>query len=244
MNTQFVYELFKEYQDRKSRNSAYSERAFARSVGLSPGFLKLLFQKKKKISEKRAVEVARRLSWSEARILSFTSAAEVKGAKFQKIAEAEFFEISDWYNFAIIELLKTSKKPMEAKQIAERLDLSSDEVNYSLARLEKLKFIWLKNGRARALVDSYEVPAISSEGIRKYHRQTLNKALEAIDLQEFARRDFKGLCLAFDPDRMQEAEDFFADFIREFEAKFSTGKKTAVYQLNLAFHQLDKGGTK
>lgn len=57
--------LITEYVRRRNGNSRYSERAFAQAIGLSPGFMNLLFKGKKQLSLARAADIAHRLNWTE-----------------------------------------------------------------------------------------------------------------------------------------------------------------------------------
>jgi cyanate lyase len=211
MKTQFVAELFREYQERKSRSRGYSERAFARDIGLSPGFLKLLMQRKKKISADRARKVARTLMWSEEKIAFLTSEVSIH--------DLDFLEITDWYHFAVIEMLRTSKTGLTADEMGRRLGITRSEVDYAMKHLQSTR-------------------GDSREGETKLQRQTLTKAIEALDNQPTAT--FRTECLAFDPARAEEVRTFFEKVVEDFKTKFSEGDRTAISQLNLAFHRLDK----
>lgn len=213
MKTQFVAELFREYQDRKSRSRGYSERAFARDIGLSPGFLKLLMQRKKKISPDRARKVARTLMWGEEKIAFLTSGSEMH--------DLDFLEITDWYHFAVIEMLRTSKTGLSSDEIARRLGITRSEVDYAMKHLQSAR-------------------GESAEGEAKLQRQTLTKAIEALDNQPSAATAFSAETLAFDPTRVNEVKEFFQRVVEDFKSQFGEGNRDAIYQLNLAFHRLDK----
>lgn len=217
MKTQFVAELFREYQERKSRSRSYSERAFARDIGLSPGFLKLLLQRKKKISPERARQVARTLMWGEEKISFLTSDTGIH--------ELDFLEITDWYHFAVIEMLRTSRTGLSSDEIARRLGITRSEVDYAMKHLQSTR-------------------AGSAEGEIKLQRQTLTKAIEALDNQPSAATAYSAECLAFDPTRVEEVKNFFAKVVEDFKTQFGNGNGNGngngIYQLNLAFHRLDK----
>ena len=63
METKYIDLLIGEFTQRKNANPRYSERAFAGALGLFPGYLKLLFHVKKRISITRAQDVIGRLVW-------------------------------------------------------------------------------------------------------------------------------------------------------------------------------------
>src|SRR5688572_11978959 len=105
-NASYVDFMKAEIMSRKARNPGYSERAFARAAGLSPGFMKLVFQRKKNLSLRRAGEVASRLSWNELRRKSFLESVRSgktgapASAGIRAVSIDDFIEISDWYHFA------------------------------------------------------------------------------------------------------------------------------------------------
>lgn len=231
MHTQL---LMREYIERKARNSSYSERAFARDVGLSAGFLKLLFQGKKRLGHTRALEIARKLGWSERQI------GACMRSTHHVLQPEQFFELSDWFHFAIVESLKAPRPPRELSSLARRLGISVTEARYSLEKLLALGMVE-KSAEGKYLPrEEYEAPPISHEAVKKYHRQTLAKAVRAIDEQASDRREMRALTLAFDPDRLEEAKESIRKFVSAFERRFSTGERSAVYQMNVTFVQMDQ----
>ncbi len=249
MNTDYVACLINEYVARKALNNSYSERAFAKNLGVSPGFLKLLFQKKKHLSPARAKDFSNRLSWNEKKkriflksVLHTASArrGSIGRSYKRKIPATEFFEVSDWFYFAIIEFLKVKNGSVSEEEMAAAFRLNKTEVRFALDRLLELKVVQKKNTHTYSIADHYEIPSTSSEAIRKYHRQTLNKAIEAIDSQSFTKRDFRALTLAFDSQRVDEVKKFIENFVSAFDKKFSAENLDSVYQLNVAFFRHDK----
>lgn len=232
--------LIQEFVERKTNNPRYSERAFAKSIGVSPGFLKLFFQGKRFLSAKRAKIIADRLGWSEVEADELISAVvKKKNPTITSLPSERFAEISDWYHFAIIEILKV-KKNLTPDQIAKYLNISPTEVNFSLSLLCKYGLVNLVDGKYLP-EQNYIVPAASSSAIRKFHRQCLEKAIEAVDAQSKEERELRSLTLAFDSSRKEEASAYIKNFVSKFEAKFGSGNLDKVYQLTLAFYGLDRG---
>ncbi|MGZ3653579.1 MAG: TIGR02147 family protein, partial [Bdellovibrionota bacterium] len=194
--------LVTEYLERKGKNARYSERAFAKSAGLSAGFLKLLFQGKRALSPEKAREVANRLGWSELEATEFL--ATVQREKLTRKGKPQpphqtiecFAEISDWYHFAIVEILKT-KRRISVEEIVRRLGISSTEAQFSLRALARAGLIRLDQGSPVA-IENYVVPAMSTSAIRKFHSQMLTKARDAIEGQPVSKRELRSLTLAID----------------------------------------------
>lgn len=243
----YVDLLVNEYLQRKNLDKRYSERAFARSLGLSAGYLKLLFQGKKNLSFQRAQIVGEKLDWAESKkslFLKKVKNATVKNSPHSRgkvlLKSENFFEVSDWFHFAIIEFIKTKESTISAADIAEGLNISITEVNYALKNLIHIGLVQKNEKMGFKVPDRYEIPSVSSAGIRKYHKQTLQLASSAIETQPFDTRDFRALTLSFDVARMEEAKKCLEKFVADFDKKFSTGSVKAVYQLNTAFFRLDQ----
>lgn len=240
--------LMAEYIRRKNDNSRYSERAFAQALGLSPGFLKLLFQGKKQLSLARAQEITLRLQWTEAQRVAFLNSIQIASAKKAKtlkgkflLNELDFFEVSDWFHFAIIELIKSKNGECTIQEICRRLEISKTEATFALKHLKRLKMIEGVKKDSYQVPESYEVPSITSEGIRKYHKQMLQRAKDAVEEQNLDERDLRGLTIAFDKARVHEAKKDIQKFVAQFEKKYGKDSRNSVYQLSLAFFRLDKG---
>ena len=242
----YVHLLIGEYVERKAFNQNYSERAFARSLGLSAGFLKLLFQGKKNLSLDRAKAISDLLEWNGSKKNTFLK--KVKDSSHRTSAKAkgkvlvqpeDFFEVSDWYNFAIIEYIKTKNNKVSAPQIAAALKVSLTEINFALKNLVKIGLIEPGQDNHFKVPNRYEIPSISSAGIRKYHKQSLQKAKDAIEEQNFDQRDFRGLTLAFNSKKIDEAKKYLEKFVADFDKKFGGSAADSVYQLNTSLFRLD-----
>lgn len=240
--------LISEYVRRKNDNNRYSERAFARALGLSPGFLKLLFQGKKQLSLARAQEVTFKLDWTESQRAKFLNSIQAQSAKKAKslkgkflLSDLDFFEISDWFHFAIIELIKSKDGLCSLEEICKRLVISKTEASFALKHLKRLNMIEEVANSHYRVPETYEVPSTTSEGIRKHHKQMLQKAKDAVDEQAVDKRDLRGLTLAFDESRVQEAQEDIQKFVAQFEKKYGKGSRNSVYQLSLTLFRLDKG---
>ena len=246
MQNSYVDLLIDEYIQRKNVHKAYSERAFARSLGLSAGYLKLLFQGKKNLSFSRAKVLGNKLDWSESKKSLFlnkvlnTSVKLKPQAAGKIILKAEdFFEISDWFHFAILEFIKSWNTKVSLSDICKGLKLSKAEASYAIKNLKTHGLIVETKKMGLKVPDHYEIPSISSSGIRKYHKQTLGLAIEAIENQAFDRRDYRALTLSFDSSQMEEAKKYVKKFVSNFDKKFSSKGRKSVFQLNTCFFRLD-----
>ncbi len=151
--------------------------------------------------------------------------------------DKDFFEVSDWFHFAIVELIKAKKGSVNLNDVRSRLKLSETEARFALKSLVGVGLLKTTGQNRFSAPDSYEMPSISSEGIRKFHTQTLQLALRSIVGQPMSSRELRSLTLAFDKKRMLEVREYLSKFVAGFEKKFASGERDSVYQLNLSLYQ-------
>ncbi|KYG63655.1 hypothetical protein AZI86_12555 [Bdellovibrio bacteriovorus] len=235
-----------EYGSRKRQNRAYSERAFARDLGVSASFLKALFQEKKHLSEARAKLVAKKLKISQneqqefLRVFYRTVASASKKKEGKAILKKDDISaLSEWCCFVIVELVKI-KQGVTSQEISAVIGISPLKTKNTLKLLVEKNMLVVKEGRFFSHLGAYEVPSMPSEAIRGYHRQMLTLAIKSLEAQTFENRDFRGLTLAIEKSRIGEAKKFLDKCVSEFERRFSAKEADAIYQLHTSFFKLNK----
>jgi uncharacterized protein (TIGR02147 family) len=251
--------LRRELETRKTRNSGYSLRAFAKQLGLDPARLSLILNNKQGLSEKSATRIAVNLGYSaEDRKyfcdLVLLSDARAKASRrmakmrihraanhrdrddVRVIQEDTFIAISQWYHFAILELtsLKSFRNSMD--WIAKRLGISRFEATQAVTRLKRLGLLMEKGGSLTQtdliLSTTQDIP---SAAIRAFNHQMLRKAGAAIDMQSLDEREISTLTIAIDskniPKIKEKIRKFRRELNREIESKTPPETKDAVYCL-------------
>ena len=127
MENDYVEMLKQELIERRQRRPEYSERAFARDIEVSPGFLSLIFHRKRLLSQQRAFKISARLSWTGSKVTYFlksvnerlleahASDGSANGARAPRSDETYYLEldhfnlIADPLHFAILELVDATK---------------------------------------------------------------------------------------------------------------------------------------
>ncbi|MCM2277471.1 MAG: DUF4423 domain-containing protein [Oligoflexia bacterium] len=242
--------LTEELHRRTRSNPRYSQRAFARQLGMSPGELSEVLRGKRSLSLRSALKAARALALNpeETRELVLLSQADRGGAlpppdsrdARPRELTMDFFRIvSDWYCFAILNLSECTGATLEPAYLARRLGISQAEARIALERLERVGLIERRQGRLLPAPDYVISPSgIPSEAIRNYHSQILDKAKAALESQALEERDITGLGLAIDPRHLPAIKKELSEFQDRIAAKYSTGRKTEVYQLEIALFRL------
>jgi uncharacterized protein (TIGR02147 family) len=247
------------FLERKEKNRTYSLRAFARHLGLSPAFVSYVFQEKRHLSPKIAMEIARKLNWNVQKQRYFLSLIEFENPKtdisqesaieqIRKYQSSElkvesleadiFAAISTWYYNAILSLLNLKNSKHTTQSIAQRLKLEKFEAESALHRLEKLGLVRQNGNEWSSIHCHIQVKSIPSRAIRSYHKQSLKRAEEALDQQPFEERDFSTMTLTVDPSQFELAKKKALEFRTEMVKLFENSNPTEVYQLSVQFFRL------
>lgn len=250
--------LVEEFNRRVRLNSRYSLRAFAAFLGISSGALSEIIKGRRPISLKYAAKIAKALGLTT--VESRKLASMVQNTKVEKNSElihssrvidsshrknlnADVFAlISEWQNFALLNLLDCDGFKWETKYISQRLGLSILQAEKSMKLLIRMGLVVKRNGQVRGVEDYILSPdGMSSQAIRKYHKQILEKAIESIEFQSLQERDLSGVGFALDPANLPQIKNEIAAFQDQLLAKYSKGKRKEVYFLEMILFKLTKG---
>jgi uncharacterized protein (TIGR02147 family) len=255
-----------ELETRCARNARYSLRSFARDLSMSPSRLFDVLSGRYGLSRAAAESIADRLGFNRSERSRFGDLVESRHARSgrQRAAARErlsapasnyspltldgFRAIADWYHYALLELTQVSGFQSDPEWIGRQLGLSPHVVNAAVERLKRLDLLAEeKNGDLRPTTGHSASPdGVPSDAIRKFHSQILEKARDAIVFQSLEERNLSSMVFAFDRKRMPEAAEAIKKFRREFNARFGSGERDAVYCLAIQFFNLQQAsqGTK
>lgn len=184
----------------KIKNPAFSLRAFARKLDMSPSAVSEIIQGKRRISRKLAERIICRLSLDpkEARSLlklfSQPGTQETSPAEYLELSTDRFRTISEWYHFGILSLAETRGFQSDSKWIASRLKLRVQEVEKALERLERLGMIRREAGKIKVTGQQYSTPDnIADLAIQKFQSDNLDLAKRSLDEDAVDLRDFTSM---------------------------------------------------
>lgn len=229
--------LQNEYMLRRSRNSAYSKRAFAKSLNISSGALIELMEGRRKASPKLVQRLFDKIGY-------LTQPQEM--LEKRDVLPLEKFEmISQIVHFHILNLLKTKKHPGTTQEIAKRLSISETTATESLNRLKKLGLVEKnRSGKWVRLATNIETPEhILSRAIQRAHREALQKAEVALDLPP-EERDFTLVVMSASADQMPLIRKKIRAFQDELDELCAQGSCEEVYQINVQFFPVSDRGVK
>jgi uncharacterized protein (TIGR02147 family) len=267
-NVDYRRVLKEELNMRCEQNPRYSLRAFARDLELSPSRLSEILNRKQGLSRKAAKKVAERLGYREDEALHFCDLVSIRHARsvrekedahlrltkrqtyankderFQLQLDA-FKIISDWYHLGILELMKMKSFRSDVKWIARRLGIPVIQVELAIDRLARVGLLSREDGELKATqADGWIPGGVPSESIRKFHRQVLQKATEAITTQPVSERVLGTHFLTLDKADLPAAAKEIERFQHEFCRKFRTdpNEKDTVYCISMQLFKIAEDG--
>ncbi len=245
---------------RCKKNPSYSLRAFARDLGLFPSHLCDVFNGKQGLSRKTAIRIADTIKLKESEKQLFVTMVDAEHSRnpsqrkraverleklkitetVQKIGADTFNVISDWYHFALLDLMETVEFVPDMDWIAKRLEITKDEASRAV---ERLVSIGLLEMGAKGWIKTRQFPSvfsdIPSEPIRKYHRALLQKAEISLTTHPMETRDFSSMSIPIDPSDLDEIAEDIRVFRRSLDNKYKLrARKNAVYALCIQFFSL------
>jgi len=128
-------------------NPQYSLRAFAKSLAIDHATLSQLLRSKRRCTPDTIEKLGRRLGLHPKTLADYVAQEKHSGhlresaaalGHVQQLAHDTANLISDWYHFAILELVRLPEFRPDTRWIARVLETTPDEVNIALTRLVRL----------------------------------------------------------------------------------------------------------
>ena len=244
-STSLRIELQKEFVRRRKVNASYSMRAYAKALEIDQSFLSKLMNGQRQISLAIAEKIVPKLKIKAATSpLFFYPFYPMENIQYQQMAEDEISVLSEWAHFAILELIKTKDFKMDVKWISDRLGLHTQEVQDSLERLVRMKFIKIEKSKVTLLKpnNNWTNNVATSIARQELQLSLLKKAQGAVESVEFSKRENVSLTVSIRKDRLPEFKEKLNKLRDELDSYFQPttdeGKYDEVYQLTMAFFPL------
>lgn len=243
---------------KKRKNKAYSQRALARDLGVSPVFVTKILTGKKTLPQPRVkrifqildMDISQQSSFLKALALDTISEEQLKRVSAPRVMETdkmknyqvestEKFELlRDWFNMPILTYLTCHKLKSSAEEIAKYFDISVRQVQNSLLNLEKFGLITKNADNTWKKIDahSYFPTTTSKSEVRDFHRQMIQKSYQELNktaAEDFQKRLITGFSVAVNPENLETAKQMIADFMAQLSHTLSDGTCSEVYQCNM-----------
>lgn len=248
--------LQKELIRRTQVNPQYSLRAFARSLEVQSGFLSKILLAQRRVTIKTIQRFGVKLGLSPLEMSHFEKLAKNKSLNklnrkevqliepYQKIALDQFQFISDWYHFAILEVMNLSFFKPNIRWIANMIGISNAEAFDAIERLKRLGLI-IQNKSGSWKVSGNNTTTLGTEltnsALRKMQKQILEKAIIALEEIPADQRDQSTMTMAIDSSLIPIAKVKIKRFRRQLCSFLESGqKKDLVYNLSIVLYPVSK----
>jgi uncharacterized protein (TIGR02147 family) len=257
----FSQVIYHEYEARKQKNKAYSLRALARDLEISSGKLSDIFNGKVGISTDTALKIAKNLSLNEADRNLFLNLVEIYSlkdetskqasliknqsynfdSKYIVIADDYYSVLTEWYYFALTELVALDCFENNDNWISKRLGIDEDLVRPAIERLKRVNLIDEVEGRLEQTYDFFVSPSgTPSDTAKKFHKQILARAQEAVEKQQIEERDFTSGFLRVRKSDLPYIAQRIKNFRRELVKELESGEgHDSVYAFSVQFFRGD-----
>jgi uncharacterized protein (TIGR02147 family) len=235
-----------EFAERKKANPNFSLRAFSRWLGLSPAQVSQMITGKRKVTLASLKLIASRVGLSPAEreslfaeIMSDDFSSRARLPKRERLDEDRFRLIADRHHFAILALTKIPAAKADPRWIARKLDISVEQANQAIMRLERLGLLSIKPFKqiTGALEASSDKP---SPAIRKYHKQSLQVAAEKIDTIPNELREFQSIVIAIKKSQLPALRKIIDRFLDRASAAAEEEVGKDLYHLNVQLFPISK----
>lgn len=234
----FVAQLKKSFLQKKKLNPRYSLRAFSLLVGVDQSLMSKVLNGKRSLSEETMERCLVALNVPSDRIDKILKRKGAPEIHYENVNDDVFHVLSNWHHFAILELITTHDFRHEVEFIANRFDISEEEADKAIGRLERLGFINKNDGKftlARPNNSWFDRDS-SNEAKQIYQRRLLEKSIESLDSIPFEMRDHSSLTIAINKQKIPELKELLRE-VRKLLADNlqEDGNFDEVYQLTMSF---------
>jgi len=244
--TDFRLYLQDELVSRGQKNSSYSLRSFARTLGLDPSSLSQILRGKRKLAPKSIEKLAQRLGLGPDEIAKFKTAPGILNpipSRYELTLDV-FKVIADWYHFAIFELVTVRNFQPDPKWISKSLGITVSEAHSAIERLQRLDLIVIDNkGKWKQGNDLITTTgnSFTTTAFRKLQRGVLEKALLALEEMPIEIRDQTSMTMAINSKRIPEIKEKIKKFRRQLCEDLQKDKvRDSVYNLGVSFYPLTR----
>ena len=240
--------LQRRFAELKIKNPSFSLRAFALKLGLSSGALSEILQGKRKVSKKLTYQVMEKLMLDpeeRQKVLAATFAdyrnKEIPENQL-KLSQDELQILSEWYHYAILNLIDTCDFKNDFSWISARIGLPKSMVIHAIERLKRLHLItedFAGNFKRKShpLRTSDDLEDIS---IKKSHAESMDLAKDSLMKDSVKKRDFTSGTLTINPLKLPQAKELIRQFQSDLAQLMQKGPQTEVYKLNIQLFPLTK----
>jgi transcriptional regulator with XRE-family HTH domain len=230
------------FESAKENDARLTLRGYARRLQMSPGVLSEIFREQRKISAKRAVEIALAAGLPEKslqRLEKRIRAAEPQSARSILPGDAIEMVLNPLY-YRLLCALEILPSPAPIARVARFLEVSTREVSRVAGKLRALDVVRVAGGQlywqGRHVTTSEDIP---SQKIQQYHRGALKRAVSDLAINP-AEREYTSVTFAGCAQSLGEAKQSVRDFRDSLAESMRDGKPDRIYELTVQLRPVSK----
>ncbi len=238
--------LQQKFEEIKLRNPRWSQRAFAKRLGLSSGALSEILRGKRRLNFNLKQRILQRLDFTlderEAFLQSeLLSTKSPQPTIYTELSRDQFRLIADWWHYGLLNLLKTKGFKLDLPWMAKRLGLNLPVVKEAWERLFRIGFLEQKGrGVVRKFPRLTTIDNIFDLSLRKSHLEDQRLIEKALLEMEPEVRDIVSMTLALRRQDLGRAKELIRRFQDEFGEKLEKKDADEVYKLTIALYPLSQ----
>lgn len=249
-----------------SNNPAYSLRAFANHIKISPSMLSDVLKGKKHLSADMALKISESLTLTtkekdyfynlvlfetaknhDLKVILEKKINKMRPKKMISDLSLDIFRvISDPAHVTVLEMAGINNIKLDSQLAAKAAGISEIEAQVIIERLHRIGLIEKNANRYYQkihdeLVVKSEKPNVA---LRSFHKKMLEKAAASLETQTNEEKFVGSETFAFSAENLKEAEDILEEcFSKVLTLAEKTKKKEAVYHLGIQLFNLTKKGS-
>jgi uncharacterized protein (TIGR02147 family) len=244
LNNKAIVLLLRKFEECKQKNARWSQRAYAAKIGLSSGALSEILKGKRPLSSQLKKKISSKLQLSPLEESEFfeeelPTHLQTRRLEYYKLTNDQFHLISDWWHYAILNLMNTKGFQSNTAWISERLGLNSKIITEAwdrLLRLNLIKKIGKKYQRTfNRLETSDELLNLS---VQKSHVQDLELIEKSITQIKPEFRDHTSMTVVINKKSIAKAKELIRIFQDRFSEETEVDNGDEVYKLSVSFFPL------
>jgi uncharacterized protein (TIGR02147 family) len=238
--------LIKKYEEGRAKNARWSQRAFAKRLGLSSGALSEILQGKRNLTPQVKKKIASKLDLSPFEQVEFfeeelPNQLNQKRLQYHQLNNDQFHLIADWWHYAILNLIKTKGfKPLPS-WISTRLGISmkiTQEAWDRLFRMGHLKKVGQKVQREFPRLESPD--DIVNLSVRRSHLEDLKLIENSLIEVPLELRDHTSMTIVMNKKDMVKAKEMIRLFQDKLSEEIEVNPGEEVYRLSISLFPLTK----
>lgn len=231
--------LRKKLQDNRKKNPAFSLRALARKLELSPGALSEVLNGKRKLSRQGTARVLEKIPLEPAERAKLAQLLDHDRTDVRVLLTPQVSElVARWHYFALLSLFELDRPPRTPRTMAKALNLPLAKVEDALETLIELGFLgkgtdgsYLYFGQHFTTTDN-----VPSAAIRAAHVEDMRLAKQALSGLSSDERDFTSITFAGNKKNLTKAKKEVRRFRDRIYTLMAGPEKNHVYKMSVQLY--------